>query len=215
MEELRDVIIRTDEAVKHLKEDFERHEKDGNSKYNQLLKSASVCVESSHIREQNGKIDRILSILNKIQQKRFVEIADIIKGVVIIATIVGITFGVMSYFSKAHGVEVQQGCPSDKDIKILELVKLFNAAPASKQLGFTFSCAAPDVETPTLQLYTHTPHNICIQREVQLKYIAECISADWFVHTKSKLVNVYDKIGRLIYYTNLKGEFISVDELVI
>ena len=214
MEELRDVIIRTDEAVKYLRENFERHQKDGESKYRELLKSAALCPESSHIEKQNGKIDRLIALVTKIENKQTVTWSGLVRAIVTIGGIVAISFGVMSYFNKSHGEEVQS-CPAHENIKVSELVKLFNNSPASKQLGFTFGCTAPDIETPTLQLYTHTPHNLCIQREVQLKYIVECISADWEAHTKSKMVNVYDKMGRLIYYTNLKGEFLSVDEVMI
>ncbi len=211
MEELRDVIVRTDEAVKNLKSAFTRHERDGESKYRELMKGAGSCPESPHIEKQNGKIDRLISLVTKIENKQTVTWSGLIRAIVTIGGIVAISFGVMSYFNKSHGEE----CPVHENIKVSELVKIFNDAPASKQLGFTFGCAAPDVETPTLQLYTHTPHNLCIQREVQLKYIAECIAIDWFSHTESKLVNVYDKMGRLIYYTNLEGEFISVDEVMI
>ena len=214
MEELRDVIVRTDEAVKYLRENFERHQKDGESKYRELLKSAVLCPESSHIEKQNGKIDRLIALVTKIENKQTITWSGLIKAIMTIGAIVAISFGVLSYFNKSHGEEVQS-CPAHENIKVSELVKLFNDSPASKRLGFSFSCVEPDIETPTLQLYTHTPHNLCIQREVQLKYITECVSADWFAHTKSKLVNVYDKMGRLIYYTNLRGEFISVDELMI
>ena len=72
MEDIREIVIRTDEAVKHLKDDFERHEKDGNKKYDVLLENANSCVESGHIKEQNGKIDRIIALLDKLDRKSVV-----------------------------------------------------------------------------------------------------------------------------------------------
>jgi len=102
VEDIRDIVIRTDETVKHLRDKFDKHEVDGNRKYDMLMESANTCVESGHIKEQNSKIDKILDVLNKIQKKRVIEFSDIIKGMVVIATIVGITFGVMSYFNMTN-----------------------------------------------------------------------------------------------------------------
>ncbi len=65
-------------------------------------------VESGHIKEQNSKIDKILDVLNKIQKKRVIEFGDIIKGMIVIATIVGITFGVMSYFNNTYGSQIDK-----------------------------------------------------------------------------------------------------------
>ena len=108
MEDIRDIVIRTDETVKHLRDKFDKHEVDGNRKYDALLESANTCVESGHIKEQNSKIDKILDVLNKIQKKRVIEFGDIIKGMIVIATIVGITFGVMSYFNNTYGSQIDK-----------------------------------------------------------------------------------------------------------
>ena len=217
MEDIREIVIRTDEAVKHLKDDFERHEKDGNRKYDTLLESANSCVESGHIKEQNGKIDRIIALLDKLQQRRGVTFGDIVKGMVVIATIVGITFGVMSYFNRANGEEKKHNpdCPIVEGMPIDIVVKAFNEADASKAFGFTFSCAAPDIEIPTLQFYTNKPKNFLVAKENTLKYLTEAISADWQIATGSCLINVYDSEGRLCYYTDKEGNFIVVDSLFI
>ena len=217
MEDIREIVIRTDEAVKHLKDDFERHEKDGNRKYDTLLESANSCVESGHIKEQNGKIDRIIALLDKLQQRRGVTFGDIVKGMVVIATIVGITFGVMSYFNRASGEEKKHNpdCPIVEGMPIDVVVKAFNEADASKAFGFTFSCAAPDIEIPTLQFYTNKPKNFLVAKENILKYLTEAISADWQIATGSCLINVYDSEGRLCYYTDKEGNFIVVDSLFI
>ena len=69
MDCIRDIVIRTDETVKNLKEDFERHEKEGNKKYDRLLEHSMTCVESSHIKEQNSKIDKMITILIKLMEK--------------------------------------------------------------------------------------------------------------------------------------------------
>jgi len=108
VEDIRDIVIRTDETVKHLRDKFDKHEVDGNKKYDALLESANTCVESGHIKEQNNKIDKILSVLQKIQKKRVIEFGDIIKGMIVIATIVGITFGVMSYFNNTYGSQIDK-----------------------------------------------------------------------------------------------------------
>ena len=108
MEDIRDIVIRTDETVKHLRDKFDKHEVDGNRKYDMLMESANTCVESGHIKEQNSKIDKILDVLNKIQKKRVIEFGDIIKGMIVIATIVGITFGVMSYFNRSYGSQIDK-----------------------------------------------------------------------------------------------------------
>jgi hypothetical protein len=217
MEDIREIVIRTDEAVKHLKDDFERHEKDGNRKYDTLLESANSCVESGHIKEQNGKIDRIIALLDKLQQRRGVTFGDIVKGMVVIATIVGITFGVMSYFNRASGEEKKHNpdCPIVEGMPIDVVIKAFNEADASKAFGFTFSCAAPDIEIPTLQFYTNKPKNFLVAKENTLKYLTEAISADWQIATGSCLINVYDSEGRLCYYTDKEGNFIVVDSLFI
>jgi len=217
MEDIRVIVIRTDEAVKHLKDDFERHEKDGNRKYDTLLESANSCVESGHIKEQNGKIDRIIALLDKLQQRRGVTFGDIVKGMVVIATIVGITFGVMSYFNRASGEEKKHNpdCPIVEGMPIDVVIKAFNEADASKAFGFTFSCAAPDIEIPTLQFYTNKPKNFLVAKENTLKYLTEAISADWQIATGSCLINVYDSEGRLCYYTDKEGNFIVVDSLFI
>ena len=217
MEDIREIVIRTDEAVKHLKDDFERHEKDGNRKYDTLLESANSCVESGHIKEQNGKIDRIIALLDKLQQRRGVTFGDIVKGMVVIATIVGITFGVMSYFNRASGEEKKHNpdCPIVEGMPIDVVIKAFNEADASKAFGFTFSCAAPDIEIPTLQFYTNKPKNFLVAKENILKYLTEAISADWQIATGSCLINVYDSEGRLCYYTDKEGNFIVVDSLFI
>ena len=217
MEDIREIVIRTDEAVKHLKDDFERHEKDGNRKYDTLLESANSCVESGHIKEQNGKIDRIIALLDKLQQRRGVTFGDIVKGMVVIATIVGITFGVMSYFNRASGEEKKHNpdCPIVEGMPIDVVIKAFNEADASKAFGFTFSCAAPDIEIPTLQFYTNKPKNFLVAKENTLKYLTEAISADWKIATGSCLINVYDSEGRLCYYTDKDGNFIVVDSLFI
>jgi len=217
MEDIREIVIRTDEAVKHLKDDFERHEKDGNRKYDTLLESANSCVESGHIKEQNGKIDRIIALLDKLQQRRGVTFGDIVKGMVVIATIVGITFGVMSYFNRASGEEKKHNpdCPIVEGMPIDVVIKAFNEADASKAFGFTFSCAAPDIEIPTLQFYTNKPKNFLVAKENTLKYLTEAISADWKIATGSCLINVYDSEGRLCYYTDKEGNFIVVDSLFI
>jgi len=181
MEDIREIVIRTDETVKHLKDDFERHEKDGNKKYDVLLESANSCVESGHIKEQNGKIDRIIALLDKLQQRNGVTFGDIVKGMVVIATIVGITFGVMSYFNRANGEEKKHNpdCPIVEGMPIDIVVKAFNEADASKAFGFTFSCAAPDIEIPTLQFYTNKPRNFLVAKENTLKCLTEAISTDW------------------------------------
>jgi len=217
MEDIREIVIRTDEAVKHLKDDFERHEKDGNKKYDVLLENANSCVESGHIKEQNGKIDRIIALLDKLQQRKGVTFGDIVKGMVVIATIVGITFGVMSYFNRANGEEKKHNpdCPIVEGMPIDVVVKAFNEADASKAFGFTFSCAAPDIEIPTLQFYTNKPKNFLVAKENTLKYLTEAISADWQIATGSCLINVYDSEGRLCYYTDKEGNFIVVDSLFI
>jgi len=217
MEDIREIVIRTDEAVKHLKDDFERHEKDGNRKYDTLLESANSCVESGHIKEQNGKIDRIIALLDKLQQRNGVTFGDIVKGMVVIATIVGITFGVMSYFNRASGEEKKHNpdCPIVEGMPIDVVIKAFNEADASKAFGFTFSCAAPDIEIPTLQFYTNKPKNFLVAKENTLKYLTEAISADWQIATGSCLINVYDSEGRLCYYTDKEGNFIVVDSLFI
>ncbi len=108
MEDIRDIVIRTDETVKHLRDKFDKHEVDGNKKYDMLMESANTCVESGHIKEQNSKIDKILSVLQKIQKKRVIEFGDIVKGMIVIATIVGITFGVMSYFNRSYGSQIDK-----------------------------------------------------------------------------------------------------------
>ncbi len=194
MEDIREIVIRTDEAVKHLKDDFERHEKDGNKKYDVLLENANSCVESGHIKEQNGKIDRIIALLDKLQQRKGVTFGDIVKGMVVIATIVGITFGVMSYFNRANGEEKKHNpdCPIVEGMPIDIVVKAFNEADASKAFGFTFSCAAPDIEIPTLQFYTNKPRNFLVAKENTLKCLTEAISTDWQIATGSCLINVYD-----------------------
>ena len=217
MEDIREIVIRTDEAVKHLKDDFERHEKDGNRKYDTLLESANSCVESGHIKEQNGKIDRIIALLDKLQQRRGVTFGDIVKGMVVIATIVGITFGVMSYFNRASGEEKKHNpdCPIVEGMPIDVVIKAFNEADASKAFGFTFSCAAPDIEIPTLQFYTNKPRNFLVAKENTLKCLTEAISTDWQVATGSCLINVYDSEGRLCYYTDKEGNFIAVDDMMI
>ena len=217
MEDIREIVIRTDEAVKHLKDDFERHEKDGNKKYDVLLENANSCVESGHIKEQNGKIDRIIALLDKLQQRNGVTFGDIVKGMVVIATIVGITFGVMSYFNRANGEEKKHNpdCPIVEGMPIDIVVKAFNEADASKAFGFTFSCAAPDIEIPTLQFYTNKPKNFLVTKENTLKYLTEAISADWQIATGSCLINVYDSEGRLCYYTDKDGNFIAVDDMMI
>ena len=217
MEDIREIVIRTDEAVKHLKDDFERHEKDGNKKYDVLLENANSCVESGHIKEQNGKIDRIIALLDKLQQRNGVTFGDIVKGMVVIATIVGITFGVMSYFNRANGEEKKHNpdCPIVEGMPIDVVIKAFNEADASKAFGFTFSCAAPDIEIPTLQFYTNKPKNFLVAKENTLKYLTEAISADWQIATGSCLINVYDSEGRLCYYTDKEGNFIVVDSLFI
>jgi len=217
MEDIREIVIRTDEAVKHLKDDFERHEKDGNKKYDVLLENANSCVESGHIKEQNGKIDRIIALLDKLQQRNGVTFGDIVKGMVVIATIVGITFGVMSYFNRANGEEKKHNpdCPIVEGMPIDIVVKAFNEADASKAFGFTFSCAAPDIEIPTLQFYTNKPRNFLVAKENTLKYLTEAISTDWQIATGSCLINVYDSEGRLCYYTDKDGNFIAVDDMMI
>ena len=217
MEDIREIVIRTDEAVKHLKDDFERHEKDGNRKYDVLLENANSCVESGHIKEQNGKIDRIIALLDKLQQRNGVTFGDIVKGMVVIATIVGITFGVMSYFNRANGEEKKHNpdCPIVEGMPIDIVVKAFNEADASKVFGFTFSCAAPDIEIPTLQFYTNKPRNFLVAKENTLKYLTEAISTDWQIATGSCLINVYDSEGRLCYYTDKDGNFIAVDDMMI
>ena len=217
MEDIREIVIRTDEAVKHLKDDFERHEKDGNKKYDVLLENANSCVESGHIKEQNGKIDRIIALLDKLQQRNGVTFGDIVKGMVVIATIVGITFGVMSYFNRANGEEKKHNpdCPIVEGMPIDIVVKAFNEADASKVFGFTFSCAAPDIEIPTLQFYTNKPRNFLVAKENTLKCLTEAISTDWQVATGSCLINVYDSEGRLCYYTDKDGNFIAVDDMMI
>ncbi len=217
MEDIREIVIRTDETVKHLKDDFERHEKDGNKKYDVLLESANSCVESGHIKEQNGKIDRIIALLDKLQQRKGVTFGDIVKGMVVIATIVGITFGVMSYFNRANGEEKKHNpdCPIVEGMPIDIVVKAFNEADASKAFGFTFSCAAPDIEIPTLQFYTNKPRNFLVAKENTLKCLTEAISTDWQVATGSCLINVYDSEGRLCYYTDKEGNFIAVDDMMI
>ena len=217
MEDIREIVIRTDETVKHLKDDFERHEKDGNKKYDVLLESANSCVESGHIKEQNGKIDRIIALLDKLQQRNGVTFGDIVKGMVVIATIVGITFGVMSYFNRANGEEKKHNpdCPIVEGMPIDIVVKAFNEADASKAFGFTFSCAAPDIEIPTLQFYTNKPRNFLVAKENTLKCLTEAISTDWQIATGSCLINVYDSEGRLCYYTDKEGNFIVVDSLFI
>jgi len=217
MEDIREIVIRTDETVKHLKDDFERHEKDGNKKYDVLLESANSCVESGHIKEQNGKIDRIIALLDKLQQRNGVTFGDIVKGMVVIATIVGITFGVMSYFNRANGEEKKHNpdCPIVEGMPIDIVVKAFNEADASKAFGFTFSCAAPDIEIPTLQFYTNKPRNFLVAKENTLKCLTEAISTDWQVATGSCLINVYDSEGRLCYYTDKEGNFIAVDDMMI
>ena len=217
MEDIREIVIRTDEAVKHLKDDFERHEKDGNRKYDVLLENANSCVESGHIKEQNGKIDRIIALLDKLQQRNGVTFGDIVKGMVVIATIVGITFGVMSYFNRANGEEKKHNpdCPIVEGMPIDIVIKAFNEADASKVFGFTFSCAAPDIEIPTLQFYTNKPRNFLVAKENTLKYLTEAISTDWQIATGSCLINVYDSEGRLCYYTDKDGNFIAVDDMMI
>ena len=217
MEDIREIVIRTDETVKHLKDDFERHEKDGNKKYDVLLESANSCVESGHIKEQNGKIDRIIALLDKLQQRKGVTFGDIVKGMVVIATIVGITFGVMSYFNRASGEEKKHNpdCPIVEGMPIDIVVKAFNEADASKAFGFTFSCAAPDIEIPTLQFYTNKPRNFLVAKENTLKCLTEAISVDWQIATGSCLINVYDSEGRLCYYTDKDGNFIAVDDMRI
>jgi hypothetical protein len=217
MEDIREIVIRTDETVKHLKDDFERHEKDGNKKYDVLLESANSCVESGHIKEQNGKIDRIIALLDKLQQRNGVTFGDIVKGMVVIATIVGITFGVMSYFNRANGEEKKHNpdCPIVEGMPIDIVVKAFNEADASKAFGFTFSCAAPDIEIPTLQFYTNKPRNFLVAKENTLKCLTEAISTDWQIATGSCLINVYDSEGRLCYYTDKEGNFIAVDDMMI
>ena len=217
MEDIREIVIRTDETVKHLKDDFERHEKDGNKKYDVLLESANSCVESGHIKEQNGKIDRIIALLDKLQQRNGVTFGDIVKGMVVIATIVGITFGVMSYFNRANGEEKKHNpdCPIVEGMPIDIVVKAFNEADASKAFGFTFSCAAPDIEIPTLQFYTNKPRNFLVAKENTLKCLTEAISVDWQIATGSCLINVYDSEGRLCYYTDKDGNFIAVDDMRI
>ena len=217
MEDIREIVIRTDEAVKHLKDDFERHEKDGNKKYDVLLENANSCVESGHIKEQNGKIDRIIALLDKLQQRKGVTFGDIVKGMVVIATIVGITFGVMSYFNRANGEEKKHNpdCPIVEGMPIDIVIKAFNEADASKVFGFTFSCAAPDIEIPTLQFYTNKPRNFLVAKENTLKYLTEAISTDWQIATGSCLINVYDSEGRLCYYTDKDGNFIAVDDMMI
>jgi hypothetical protein len=217
MEDIREIVIRTDETVKHLKDDFERHEKDGNKKYDVLLESANSCVESGHIKEQNGKIDRIIALLDKLQQRNGVTFGDIVKGMVVIATIVGITFGVMSYFNRANGEEKKHNpdCPIVEGMPIDIVVKAFNEADASKAFGFTFSCAAPDIEIPTLQFYTNKPRNFLVAKENTLKCLTEAISTDWQIATGSCLINVYDSEGRLCYYTDKDGNFIAVDDMMI
>ena len=217
MEDIREIVIRTDEAVKHLKDDFERHEKDGNKKYDVLLENANSCVESGHIKEQNGKIDRIIALLDKLQQRNGVTFGDIVKGMVVIATIVGITFGVMSYFNRANGEEKKHNpdCPIVEGMPIDIVVKAFNEADASKAFGFTFSCAAPDIEIPTLQFYTNKPRNFLVAKENTLKCLTEAISTDWQIATGSCLINVYDSEGRLCYYTDKDGNFIAVDDMMI
>lgn len=217
MEDIREIVIRTDETVKHLKDDFERHEKDGNKKYDVLLENANSCVESGHIKEQNGKIDRIIALLDKLQQRNGVTFGDIVKGMVVIATIVGITFGVMSYFNRANGEEKKHNpdCPIVEGMPIDIVVKAFNEADASKAFGFTFSCAAPDIEIPTLQFYTNKPRNFLVAKENTLKCLTEAISTDWQVATGSCLINVYDSEGRLCYYTDKEGNFIAVDDMMI
>ena len=217
MEDIREIVIRTDEAVKHLKDDFERHEKDGNKKYDVLLENANSCVESGHIKEQNGKIDRIIALLDKLQQRNGVTFGDIVKGMVVIATIVGITFGVMSYFNRANGEEKKHNpdCPIVEGMPIDVVIKAFNEADASKAFGFTFSCAAPDIEIPTLQFYTNKPRNFLVAKENTLKCLTEAISTDWQVATGSCLINVYDSEGRLCYYTDKEGNFIAVDDMMI
>ena len=217
MEDIREIVIRTDETVKHLKDDFERHEKDGNKKYDVLLENANSCVESGHIKEQNGKIDRIIALLDKLQQRNGVTFGDIVKGMVVIATIVGITFGVMSYFNRANGEEKKHNpdCPIVEGMPIDIVVKAFNEADASKAFGFTFSCAAPDIEIPTLQFYTNKPRNFLVAKENTLKCLTEAISTDWQIATGSCLINVYDSEGRLCYYTDKEGNFIAVDDMMI
>ncbi len=217
MEDIREIVIRTDETVKHLKDDFERHEKDGNKKYDVLLESANSCVESGHIKEQNGKIDRIIALLDKLQQRNGVTFGDIVKGMVVIATIVGITFGVMSYFNRANGEEKKHNpdCPIVEGMPIDIVIKAFNEADASKAFGFTFSCAAPDIEIPTLQFYTNKPRNFLVAKENTLKCLTEAISTDWQIATGSCLINVYDSEGRLCYYTDKEGNFIAVDDMMI
>ncbi len=57
-EDIRDIVIRTDVTVKNLKDDFEKHEKDGNRKYEALLSSANTCVESAHIKNKTVRLIR-------------------------------------------------------------------------------------------------------------------------------------------------------------
>jgi hypothetical protein len=40
VEDIRDIVIRTDETVKHLRDKFDKHEVDGNRKYDMLMESA-------------------------------------------------------------------------------------------------------------------------------------------------------------------------------
>ncbi len=151
------------------------------------------------------------------QQRNGVTFGDIVKGMVVIATIVGITFGVMSYFNRANGEEKKHNpdCPIVEGMPIDIVVKAFNEADASKAFGFTFSCAAPDIEIPTLQFYTNKPRNFLVAKENTLKCLTEAISTDWQIATGSCLINVYDSEGRLCYYTDKDGNFIAVDDMMI
>jgi|TARA_Y100000031_G_scaffold114406_1_gene126507 hypothetical protein len=210
MDCIRDIVIRTDETVKNLKEDFERHEKEGNKKYDRLLEHSMTCVESSHIKEQNSKIDKMITILHKLQSKRVVEISDVIKSIVVIATIVGITFGVMHYFNKAHGEEQKQEYTIDKSNtpeEIEEIIKIFNDYIVSKNLGFKFECNNPESAEPTIKCFTSLDTEYCLKDEYKIKWILRAISIDWNMYTDSKKVDLYSIDKILVFQIDKEGNF--------
>jgi|TARA_Y100000296_G_scaffold28445_1_gene33111 hypothetical protein len=222
-EDIRDIVIRTDETLKNLKTDFERHEKEGNQKYDKLLEHSMTCVESGHIKEQNSKIDKILSMLHKLQSRKGkIEISDIVKSVLIIATIVGITFGVMSYFNKVHSEEQakhyfiteieKQKCNTAEDVK--KVVKIFNDYIVSKNLKFEFECNNPEDTEPVLECYTSICREHCLRDIEKLRWILIAISMDWNTYTGNKEVNMYDLDKILIYKVDTDGEFCLIGQQI-
>ncbi len=171
-----------------------------------MEEAVKECPEAGHIKEQNGKINKIM-----IFQKALALIAA---AILILGAIATMIFG---YMGNASGdpsiVPYSYACPEDRVVAIGEVLTRLNNSNGAMELNIQFACDNRGDSYPVLIMNMRVSCLNCDSCKSMLSYYRNNwsqISSGWYMWFGSKLIDVYNSEGKLMYKVDENGKIIQM-----